>query len=141
MRLLICVCALLLMLAPLSAEGQKPVVIDGDSIRVGMIEWRLMGFDTPESGKRGNAKPRCEAERRLAVLAKKRLQQLVDQATTVELVDSGKLDKYERILGDLLVDGRNVKDVLIAECLARPYGGGFRNGWCWLAPMDSLPCQ
>jgi endonuclease YncB( thermonuclease family) len=48
-------------------------VMDGDSIRVGAKEIRLVGFDTPEGG----INARCERERVLAAKATSRLRQII----------------------------------------------------------------
>ena len=47
--------------------------IDGDTIRVGRIVYRLVGFDTPEVGSGAG----CERERTLAAHATRRLRELV----------------------------------------------------------------
>lgn len=127
--------ALVLLPSTVSAEQRKPVVIDGDSVSVGIIEWRLKGCDTPEISK---GRARCEAERRLGFVAKRRLQQLIDGAAEIEMVDSGKDDKYDRSLGNLMLDGKDACATLVSECLARPYEGGRRKSWCWW--LDDPPC-
>jgi hypothetical protein len=48
-------------------------VVDGDTIRAGGRTFRLVGFDTPETGSRA----RCEHERTLAAAASRRLRELV----------------------------------------------------------------
>jgi endonuclease YncB( thermonuclease family) len=101
------------------------LAIDGDTVTYQGKTWRLMGFDTPETF---NA--RCEAEYRLGDVARHRLQQLIDAAKDVRIKDSGKLDKYQRGLGQLLLDGKDVGSILIEENLARPYHGQKRQGWC-----------
>ena len=47
---------------------------------------------------------------------------------------------------DIVLDGRNVRDTLIAEGWARPYNGGPRKGWCsrhaFRAPAGAgWPCR
>jgi endonuclease YncB( thermonuclease family) len=40
-------------------------------------------------------------------------------------------DRYRLLLAIVSdAQGRGVAQVLIAEALARPYGGGHREGWC-----------
>jgi hypothetical protein len=48
-------------------------VIDGDTVRLQGVEYRLVGFDTPERGD----KARCDHERRRAEEARERLRKLV----------------------------------------------------------------
>jgi endonuclease YncB( thermonuclease family) len=113
-------------------SGETWRVIDGDSVEIGGQEWRLQGFDTAEMD------GRCEAERRLAIIAQRRLAALLMAATRVEVQDSGERDRHRRPLGTLLVDGQDVGAVLIGELLARPYRGGLRKGWCRRDSRDDL---
>ena len=73
---------------------------------------------------------RCSLERRLAQEAKERLHTLLEDATDIALVNRAEQDRYGRVLAWLLIDGRDVGQVLISENLARPYDGGQRMGWC-----------
>jgi endonuclease YncB( thermonuclease family) len=54
---------------------------------------------------------------------------VVGQVVTLTAVqpdkDDKRVDAYVR-----LPDGRDLGDALIAVGLARPYGGGRRDGWC-----------
>ncbi len=54
-------------------ESFRLEIIDGDSIRSGGDVYRLVGFNTPESG----ANARCQRERALSQAATDRLSQLV----------------------------------------------------------------
>ncbi len=122
--------------APAHAEPVEPArveVVDGDSIRLDGTDWRLMGYDTPEVGHAW-----CEGERRLGVLATQRLESLVRSGATLDATDSGKRDRYRRVLGTLTIGGRDVGATLIAEGYARPYGGGRRKGWCSRDSRDDL---
>lgn len=125
--------ALIIASAPPASAADKPIVVDGDSILVGGVEWRLQGFDTPEIDR-----AKCEGERRAALFAKRRLEELIAAAIRVETVNSGQADRYKRPLGDLILDGRNVREIMIAEGYARPYNGGVRKGWCSRDSLDNL---
>lgn len=105
-------------------DGRVIFVIDGDTITVDRVPWRLRGFDTPETGK-----ALCETERALGDKATVRLGQLLNSGVVL-LHTRSRLDKYGRVLGDVTVGGVNVGTTLIAEELARPYVGGSRRGWC-----------
>jgi endonuclease YncB( thermonuclease family) len=48
-------------------------IVDGDTIRSGGVVYRLVGFNTPESGLNAG----CEKERMLAAKATQRLRQLL----------------------------------------------------------------
>lgn len=102
------------------------LVIDGDTIAVGPAHYRLVEFDTPESGERA----RCPTERMLSALATRRLQQLVDAGN----LDLEKVDcrcrpgtagtprcNHGRLCGRLTVNGQDVGQKLIAEGYAQPY--------------------
>jgi len=106
-------------------------VTDGDTFRVRIPVWdnvevvtavRIRGIDTPE------IKGKCPAEKAMALEAKARLTALLNGPVQLLHVDP---DKYAgRVDADVLVDGKSVAAVLIAEGLARPYTGGARQGWC-----------
>jgi endonuclease YncB( thermonuclease family) len=115
-------------------------VVDGDTIRMGITTYRLVGFDTPEIGDRA----RCERERTLGERASRRLRELVASAdpefTRVACscrpgTEGTQSCNYGRLCGHLRVRGRDVGSILISEGLARPYvcGGTScppRAGWC-----------
>lgn len=96
-------------------------VIDGDTVKIGGEVIRISGIDTPE------IRGRCDAERRLALVAKRRLADLLDDATPI--VIRGKRDRYGRTLATIQINGLDVGAILIAEHLARPWRGK-REPWC-----------
>ncbi len=117
-------------------------VLDGDTIRTGRQIYRLVGFNTPESG----ANAQCEHERILAARATRRLRQLaagaeldlrrVPCACPRGTEGTGQCN-YGRLCGALTVGGRDVGTILIAEGLAEPYLCGStscppRKSWCLL---------
>src|SRR5262245_7194491 len=116
------------------------VPIDGDTVIQGGRTYRLVGFDTPETGE----KAKCNAERILGGMAHARLQQLINQGN-VELIEvrcscvpgtaGTRFCNYGRACGTLKVRGKDVGSILIAERLARPFICGKyscpkRQGWC-----------
>ena len=106
-------------------------VIDGDTIEVNAHPWpgmtvrvlvRLNTIDAPEiAGK-------CPEEKALAIRARDRLKALA--GSTVQLVDVRRGRIARRVIARVLVDGRPVGGILVAEGLARAYSGGKREGWC-----------
>lgn len=114
-------------------EATAVRVIDGDTIVVRLNVWleqektariRVRGIDTPET--RG----RCHEEIELAKRAKEFTENLIPPGARVQVTRIG-YDKYGgRYDGDVMVSGRSLRDLLIAEGLARPYSGGKRQGWC-----------
>jgi endonuclease YncB( thermonuclease family) len=114
------------LISTLAAIGASLIVIDGDTIRSDQERIRLEGIDAAEIG---HAK--CEAERRLAVLSKHRLQELLGSGSVdIRRNDHpDPPDRYGRTLAQVLVDGEDVACVLIKEGYARPWRGR-REDWC-----------
>ncbi|WP_420337157.1 thermonuclease family protein [Roseibium sp.] len=98
---------------------------DGDSFLIGKQSGaekvRIENIDTPEID------GACAYERRLAVEAKERVADLVENQK-VQVVRKGR-DKYGRTLARVLVNGEDVGLRLVAEGLARPWEGR-RQPWC-----------
>jgi len=120
--------------APVPVASTAPAcsvtrVIDGDTVDMtcpgaGRFRARLTGYDTPET-----FEPRCAAEAELARAATTRLRGMVRAAGRVD-ARLGGLDRYDRRLVRLSLDGRDVGATLIAEGLAVRYTGGPRIDWC-----------
>ncbi|MBF9052177.1 hypothetical protein GTA62_19640 [Roseobacter sp. HKCCD9010] len=100
-------------------------IVDGDTIWLNGVNYRLDGFDTPEPYTNicGG-----HTEVALAHRASARLLELLN-SNEWQLWTTGQLDRYGRGLATITVNGRDVGDILIAEGLARswPDGGEF---WC-----------
>lgn len=123
------VCAALLDPTPAVSEvidRAEIYVVDGDTIDWRGERFRLVGFDTPET-----YNSRCDMEKRLGDYATQRVRDLIASIAVIELVRLPGRDKYQRSLGRLLINNRDVGDILIADGLARPYEGGRRQSWCW----------
>lgn len=103
-------------------------VVDGDTVDHGFWRWRLEGFDAPETGSRA----RCHEERVLGQSATLRLAEAVEAGKAVlkPLGPVWRVDRYNRRIARLTIDGRDAGDILTAEGLAHPYDGGARGGWC-----------
>jgi endonuclease YncB( thermonuclease family) len=115
-------------------------VVDGDTIRAGGLTFRLVGFDTPETGSRA----RWEYERTLAAVASRRLRHLiVGGGLDLERVacscrpgtEGTPACNHGRLCGTLTARGRDVGAILISEGLARPFLCGpqscpAQQGWC-----------
>jgi endonuclease YncB( thermonuclease family) len=135
---------LALLLAPLPARAAAEVlagplsarvlaVLDGDTLEVAAQVWlgqevrtkvRLDGIDTPE------LRGKCAAESAAAVRARAFLAGAVGEGRVV--LRDVRYGKYAgRVLARVMAaDGRDLGQALIAERLARPYGGGRRETWC-----------
>jgi micrococcal nuclease len=112
----------------LLAKGQGTVmlaVVDGDTVKLDGRSYRLVGFDTPET-----VFAKCERERQHGEAATDRLRALIATAET-RLEASGRDCKWGRECARLFVNGEDVREVMIREGLARPYGGrGPKTDWC-----------
>ncbi len=112
-------------------------VYDGDTVELlcgaETQAARLVGFDTPET--KGAS---CPEEAALGLRAKLRLGDWVAQAQGAGtanaqgdiLLDHRGQDKFGRSLVAMVIGGRDVADVMIAEGLAVAYSGGARIDWC-----------
>ena len=80
---------------------------------------RFFGLNTPES------RTRDLEEKALGLLAKDYTKKMLEEAEEIILI-SHERGKYGRILGELICDGVNLNDSLIADGHAVPYFGGKR---------------
>ena len=115
-------------------------VVDGDTVCADGQVYRLVGFDTPESGEQAQ----CPSERILAARATTHLQQLVTTGKTrLERVacacrpgtEGTPNCNYGLLCAVLTVDGRDVGELLINEGLAHRYVCGStgcprKEPWC-----------
>lgn len=110
--------------------------VDGDTLEVEAkwlppelgktIRIRIYGVDTPEKG--GRAKCPNEATRGEAASAYSKSQ--VKNAKKVQITIK-EWDKFGgRILGDALIDGKSLREMLIANGYAREYFGNAKKSWC-----------
>jgi endonuclease YncB( thermonuclease family) len=136
-----------LLFVPLIAFGQQQKagvtydavltrVIDGDTVAF-QATWlpdplkkelsvRVFGVDTPEKGFR--AKCPEEDARGQAATAFTKAQINASQKRQIVLMD---WDKYGgRVLGDILLDGKSLRMMLINNGFAREYYGEAKTSWC-----------
>jgi len=111
-------------------------VIDGDTVAFEAtflpdplkkeLSIRVFGVDTPEKGFRAQCpqedlrgKKATEFTKQAVISAQKRQIVLMDW------------DKYGgRVLGDVILDGKSLRQALIANGLAREYYGEAKTSWC-----------
>ncbi len=138
----------LLLLVPMLAFAQgkqKPGVtydavitrvIDGDTVAFQApflpaplkpeLSIRVFGVDTPEKGFRAQ----CESENARGQAATAFTKQAIAQSTTRQIVLMD-WDKYGgRVLGDVLLNGQSLRQMLIANGFAREYYGEAKTSWC-----------
>ncbi|MDI6838842.1 MAG: thermonuclease family protein [Rhizobiaceae bacterium] len=101
-------------------------VVDGDTVVIDGEKIRIYNIDAPELRHAA-----CDAELRLAEVAKRRLDTLLASGVVVIIRgDNGRMkDRYGRTLARLTVDGRDIGEILVIEELARPWEGK-RQPWC-----------
>ena len=111
-------------------------VIDGDTIAFQAnflpeplkkeLSVRVFGVDTPEKGHRALCP--SEAARGEAATAFTKAQ---INASTKRQVVLMAWDKYGgRVLGDILLDGKSLRQMLIQNGFAREYYGEAKQSWC-----------
>lgn len=110
------------------ATAAALLVMDGDTFSFAGERIRIANIDAPEI--RG---ARCDAERRLGEVARRRLAELLAEGAFEILrgdpQTGRKTDRYGRTLAAVTVDGQDVGTLLIEEGFARPWRGR-REPWC-----------
>ena len=107
---------------------------DGDTLTVNIsgypdiigrnIQIRVLGIDTPE------LKGRCDNEVLKAVEAKTFIHNELTKASRIDIIEVGR-DKYFRIDGDVVYDGKSLRKEMLDRGYAIPYDGGTKtNPWC-----------
>lgn len=116
------------MLEALAIALTLTAVVDGDTVSISGERIRVANIDAPELH-RGQ----CDAEKRLAAVAKARMTELLSAGEIVVHVGdpaTGRTrDRHGRTLATITVDGRDVGEIMIGEGLARPWEGK-RRPWC-----------
>lgn len=131
--------SLLLLSASVSANPYNFTitrVIDGDTVEINApflppelkqkLSIRVYGVDTPEKGFRAH----CKAEADSGLSATEFTKRLVNQSKSYQIIIHD-WDKYGgRVLGDIILDGKSLRESLIEHKLARPYFGEKKESWC-----------
>jgi micrococcal nuclease len=102
-------------------------VVDGDTVDVDLDlgfkivlsneRVRIAGIDTPES------RTRDLEEKKFGLASKERLKELLGKTAVVRTMKPDSKEKFGRILGDFIVDGKSISEILIEEGYAVPYQG------------------
>ena len=111
-------------------------VNDGDTIVIAapflppplkpQLAVRIFGVDTPEKGFRA----KCEFENSKGQAATEFTKNAVKQSKQHQVV-LYDWDKFGgRVLGDIILDGRSLRRMLIANGYAREYYGDAKQSWC-----------
>jgi endonuclease YncB( thermonuclease family) len=111
-------------------------VIDGDTVAF-KAEWlpdplkkelsiRVFGVDTPEKGHRAQ----CQSEDLLGKAATNFTKDTIANGKNLQIVLMS-WDKYGgRVLGDVIIDGQSLRNLLITKGYAREYYGEAKQSWC-----------
>lgn len=111
-------------------------VIDGDTVVISakflphelgqVLSLRIKGVDTPESG----ARAKCDSEKELAQNAKQFVIDMIAASKSTKVILYG-WDKYGgRVLGDIILNGMLISELLISNGYAFRYDGGTKASWC-----------
>ena len=128
----------LLLFLGLNAHAQYLItrVIDGDTVAFEAkflppplkpeLSLRIYGVDTPEKGSRA----KCQQEDDRGQAATRFTHNTIRSAKTYRIIIKS-WDKYGgRVLGDVIVDGISLRDLLIRNGYAREYYGDAKLSWC-----------
>lgn len=104
--------------------GGTNCVVDGDTFWLAGVKYRIVDIDTPETHP-----PRCAVEAALGARATERLAVLLNAGPFS--LESGERtsDRYGRALRVVTRGGVSLGEMLVAEGLARRWGG-HRDPWC-----------
>lgn len=117
-------------------QWKNPRVVDGDTIEF-EVSWlppelgnklkvRVLGVDTPEKPPRAQ----CQQEADKAIKASAFTKSLIANSKNIK-VSVKSWDKYGgRVLGDIMIDNKSLKQQLISNNLAREYNGEAKQSWC-----------
>jgi len=108
-------------------------VYDGDTFRVDLkdsgndfftknIPVRILGIDAPE------IRGKCLSEKNKAIKSRDYLRKILSGEKIV-LKNVGH-DKYFRLLADVYVDEKSVKDLMLKNNFAGEYNGSKKISWC-----------
>ena len=96
------------------------VMIDGNKAKI-----RLLELDTPEI-----SKPKCEAELELGLEARDYLNNLIANASSVEIKTDYEKDYFGRTLAHLIIDGEDASAKIRNNDLGVIYERGNKQDWC-----------
>lgn len=111
-------------------------VLDGDTVAFQAtflppplkqeLSIRVFGVDTPEKGFRAKCPQEAQRGEMATAFTKQQIAQA--QRRQVVLMDWDKFGG--RVLGDIILDGRSLRQMLIQNGFAREYYGEAKQSWC-----------
>lgn len=117
-------------------DWQITRVVDGDTVEFAApwlpdplkkkLSIRIYGVDTPEKGFRA----KCESEAKRGAAATEFTKKVITESRVAK-VGIISWDKFGgRVLGDIIVDGKSLRSLLIQNGFAREYYGEAKQSWC-----------
>lgn len=111
-------------------------ITDGDTVTVGAnflpaplkpeLKIRIYGVDTPETGSLAKCQSEIDKGKAATLFTKQRIIEAKERKVGIIA-----WDKYGgRVLGDIILDGKSLREMLISSGYAREYYGGFKKSWC-----------
>jgi len=111
-------------------------VVDGDTVEVATpwtpdplpkkMSIRVFGVDTPEKGFRA----KCPAESQRGEAASAFTKKVITESKVAQVMIIDWDMFGGRMLGDIIVDGKSLRSMLIANGFAREYYGEAKQSWC-----------
>jgi len=131
--LTLCLCSILYAQGPY--EWKIVRVIDGDTVEMQVdflpdelgnkLRIRVWGVDTPEKGFRAQSVHEAEMGERASAFTKQLIGNAKDIKVTIVM-----WDKFGgRVLGDLIIDGKSLRQQLLDNGFAREYYGTKKESW------------
>ena len=96
------------------------VTVDGKNNKI-----RLLELDTPEI-----SKPKCDEELELGLKARDYINNLIENASSIEFKTEYKEDYFGRILSYLIIDGEDVSAKIVSNGLGVIYDRKIKQDWC-----------
>lgn len=128
----------LLLLLPLNSFGavSKIVrIVDSDTFIVSapflpkplkqQMPMRLIGVDAPGIKRWAN----CDKEAERGQTAKLFVEELIKNSKK-QYVEIKGFDKYNRLLGNVYLDNKNLAEILVSKGYGKKYDGGKKESWC-----------
>ena len=96
------------------------VTINGEDTKI-----RLLELDTPEI-----SKPKCDQELEWGLQARDYINNLIENAKTIEIKTEYQKDFFGRTLAHLIIDEEDVSALLVKNDLGVVYKKGHKMNWC-----------
>lgn len=106
----------------INLKGLPPVLGHDLSIRVA-------DMDAPELRSRCDTPERRLQERTYGAMSRDHLIGLIENSESIVLHNLRR-DSFFRIIADVLIDGDDLKDIMVKDGFAHYAVGGLRGGWC-----------